>query len=237
MHLECLECLEVWKTSLMQNQIPVRLSFTADCLYRKHQSGYNFQKKKTKKKLTISHLNKQFIWARWIFVQWLFAPESWHYWTRYLLEKPIFHCRSYVVYCSNKARKVIRWNLGLNSFACNTVHTLVYNTSSSSSWPVLLMPEVSHISVANFFFFSTHHDLFLFLSYRTIVSWLSYSVSMLSLGQHVCSFSAVIAYLSCCVWCFGNVQNHPVSLKMCTSVLFAHRKSGKNTIKVWRHAA
>ena len=49
--------------------------------------------------------------------------------------------------------------------------------------------KVGHIPVA-YFFFSLHQYLFLFLFYRIVVSWLSYRVSVWSLGQHVCRFSA-----------------------------------------------
>ena len=46
----------------MQNQMPVRLSFTADCLYRKHQSGYNFKKKLRKEVKTDNTSFKQAIY-------------------------------------------------------------------------------------------------------------------------------------------------------------------------------
>ena len=49
------------------------------------------------------------------------------------------------------------------------------------------------------------------IQYRIVVIWLSYSVSAWSLGQHVCRFSPAIAYSSSFWWCFGNLQNHPVS--------------------------
>ena len=70
-----------------------------------------------------------------------------------------------------------------------------------STWPVLCNGEgpfcwqVGHISVA-YFSFSRHQYLFLFLFYRIVVTWLSYSVSVWSLGQHVCCFSPAIA-LTC----------------------------------------
>ena len=73
------------------------------------------------------------------------------------------------------------------------------------------------------FFFSCHH-LFLPLFYRIAVSWLSYSVSAWSLGQHVCRFSPTITHLSS-FWGFGNLQNHPVSLKIYASLLIANSKS------------
>ena len=73
-------------------------------------------------------------------------------------------------------------------------------------------------------FFSCHQDLFIFLLYQITVSWLSYSVSMWSLGQHVCRFSVAIAHLSS-YWCLGNLQNHPVSLKKYASLLIANSKS------------
>ena len=50
-----------------------------------------------------------------------------------------------------------------------------------------------YISVA-YFLFSCHQDLFIFLFYRIVMSWLSYSVW--SLDQHVCRFSPVIAPVS-----------------------------------------
>ena len=56
-----------------------------------------------------------------------------------------------------------------------------------------------------YFLFSCHQDLFIFLFYRITVSWLSYLVSMRSLVQHVCCFSAAIAHLLS-FWCFGNLQ-------------------------------
>ena len=71
-----------------------------------------------------------------------------------------------------------------------------------STWPVLCNGgglfrwQVGHISVA-YFSFSRHQYLFLFLFYRIVVIWLSYSVSVWSLGQHVCRFSPAIAHLSC----------------------------------------
>ena len=98
-----------------------------------------------------------------------------------------------------------------------------------STWPVLCNGgglfrwQVGHISVA-YFFFSCHQYLFLLLFYRIAVSWLSYSVSAWSLGQHVCRFSPAIAHLSS-FWCFGNLQNHPVSLKIYASLLIANSKS------------
>ena len=72
-----------------------------------------------------------------------------------------------------------------------------------------------------------HQYLFLFLFYRIVMSWLSYSVSVWSLGQHVCRFSAAIAHLSS-FWCFGNLQNHPVSLTIYASLLIANSKSVLN---------
>ena len=65
------------------------------------------------------------------------------------------------------------------------------------------------------------------------MSWLSYSVSVWSLGQHVSRFSAAIAHLSSS-WCFGNLQNHPVFLKIYASLLIANSKSVLN-IKSRRH--
>ena len=84
-----------------------------------------------------------------------------------------------------------------------------------------------------YFLFSCHQDLFIFPFYRIPVSWLSYSVSTWSLGQHVCRFSAAIAHLSS-FWCFRNLQNHPVSLKIYASLLIANSKSELN-IKSRRH--
>ena len=107
-----------------------------------------------------------------------------------------------------------------------------------STWPVLCNGgglfrwQVGHISVA-YFSFSRHQYLFLFLFYRIVVIWLSYSVSVWSLGQHVCRFSPAIAHLSS-FWCFGNLQNHPVSLKIYASLLIANSKSVLN-IKSRRH--
>ena len=72
-----------------------------------------------------------------------------------------------------------------------------------------------------------HQYLFLFLFYRIVMSWLSYSVSVWSLGQHVCRFSPAIAHLSS-FWCFGNLQNHPVSLTIYASLLIANSKSVLN---------
>ena len=69
-----------------------------------------------------------------------------------------------------------------------------------------------------YFSFSCHQYLFLFLFYRIVLIWLSYSVSVWSLGQHVCRFSPAIAHLSI----FGNLQNHPVSLKIYASLLTAN---------------
>ena len=84
-----------------------------------------------------------------------------------------------------------------------------------------------------YFFFSCHQDFFIFLFYRIAVSWLSYSVSMWSLGQHVCRFSPAVTHLSS-FWCFGNLQNHPGSLKIYASVLISNSKSMLN-IKSRRH--
>ena len=107
-----------------------------------------------------------------------------------------------------------------------------------STWPVLCNGgglfrwQVGHISVA-YFSFSRHQNLFLFLFYKIVVIWLSYSVSMWSLGQHVCRFSPAIAHLSS-FWCVGNLQNNPVSLKIYASLLIANSKSVLN-IKSRRH--
>ena len=101
-----------------------------------------------------------------------------------------------------------------------------------STWPVLCNGgglfrwQVGHISVA-YFFFSCHQYLFLLLFYRIAVSWLSYSVSAWSLGQHVCRFSPAITHLSS-FWGFGNLQNHPVSLKIYASLVIANSKSVLN---------
>ena len=59
------------------------------------------------------------------------------------------------------------------------------------------------------------------------MSWLSYSVSAWSLGQHVCRFSPAITHLSS-FWGFGILQNHPVSLKIYASLLIANSKSVLN---------
>ena len=82
---------------------------------------------------------------------------------------------------------------------------------------------MGHISVA-YFFFSYHQDLFIFLFHRIAVSWLSHSVSVWSLNQHVCRFSSAIV-LQPSFWCSGNLQNHPVSLKIYASLLIANSKS------------
>ena len=101
-----------------------------------------------------------------------------------------------------------------------------------SAWPVLsnggglFRWQVGHISVA-YFFFCCHQYLFLLLFYRFAVSWLSYSVSAWSFGQHVCRFSPAITHLSN-FWGFGNLQNHPVSLKIYASLLIANSKSVLN---------
>ena len=101
-----------------------------------------------------------------------------------------------------------------------------------STWPVLSRGgglfrwQVGHISVA-YFFFSCHQYLFLLLFYRIAVSWLSYSVSAWSLSQHVCPFSPAITHLSS-FWCFANLQNHPVSLKIYAYLLIANSKSVLN---------
>ena len=101
-----------------------------------------------------------------------------------------------------------------------------------STWPVLCNGgglfrwQVGHISVA-YFSFSRHQYLFLFLFYRIVLIWFSYSVSVWSLGQHVCCFSPAITHLSS-FWCFGNLQNHPVSLKIYASLLIANSKSVLN---------
>ena len=98
-----------------------------------------------------------------------------------------------------------------------------------STWPVLINGgglfrwQVGHISVA-YFFFSCHQYLFLLLFYRIAVSWLSYSVLAWSLGQHVCRFAPAITHLSS-FWGFGNLLNHPVSLKIYASLLIANSRS------------
>ena len=92
-----------------------------------------------------------------------------------------------------------------------------------STWPVLCNGgglfrwQVGHISVA-YFFFSCHQYLFLLLFYRIAVSWLSYSVSVWSLGQHVCRFSPAIAHLSS-FWEDSETYNDPVSVKIYASLL------------------
>ena len=55
----------------------------------------------------------------------------------------------------------------------------------------------------------------------------SCSVSMWSLGQHICHFSPAIVHLSS-FWWFGNLQNHPVSLKIYASLVIANSKSVLN---------
>ena len=90
----------------------------------------------------------------------------------------------------------------------------------------LQLPLDGFNSVA-FFFFSCHQYLFLLLFYRIAVSWLSYSVSAWSLGQHVWRFSPAITHLSS-FWGFGNLQNHPVSLKIYASLVIAKSKSVLN---------
>ena len=89
-----------------------------------------------------------------------------------------------------------------------------------STWPVLCKGgglfrwQVGHVSVT-YFFFSGRQYLLLFLFYRIAVSWLSYSVSVWSLGQHVCRFSPVIPHLSCRASEVSETyKNHPVSLKI-----------------------
>ena len=139
----------------------------------------------------------------------------------------------------DKDQRITPWQAKTNH---NFIETSVTSSSLSSFFPSRLelfcsmadvfCARVGHISVA-YFFFSCHQDLFIFLFYRIAVSWLSYSVSMWSLGQHVCRFSPAIAHLSS-FWCFGNLQNHPVSLKIYTSLLIANSKSVLN-IKSWRH--
>ena len=52
----------------------------------------------------------------------------------------------------------------------------------------------------------------------------TWPVSVWSLSQHVCRFSPAIAHLSS-FWGFGNLQNHPVSLKIYASLLIANSKS------------
>ena len=98
-----------------------------------------------------------------------------------------------------------------------------------STWPVLsnggglFRWQVGHILSL----ISCHQYLFLLLFYRIAVSWLSCSVSEWSLGQHVCRFSLAITHLSS-FWGFGNLQNHPVSLKIYASLLIANSKSVLN---------
>ena len=48
--------------------------------------------------------------------------------------------------------------------------------------------------------------------------------SMWSLGQDVCCFSPAIVHLLS-FWCLGNLQNHPVSLKIYASLFSANSKS------------
>ena len=75
-------------------------------------------------------------------------------------------------------------------------------------WPKLHI----YISVA-YFLLSCHQDLFIFLFYRIVMSWLSYSVSVWSMGQHVCLFSSAIAPVSLIVLRQSPTytQRHPFS--------------------------
>ena len=66
------------------------------------------------------------------------------------------------------------------------------------SLPLTSRPYICHL----FLFFLPPISVLL-LFYRIAVSWLSYSVSAWSLGQHVCHFSSAITHLSS-FWGFGN---------------------------------
>ena len=93
--------------------------------------------------------------------------------------------------------------------------------------------QVGHIP-DTFLFFSPPISVFISVFNLQNCSGLASNlVSVWSLGQRVCCFSAAIAHLSS-FWCFGNLQNHPVSLKMYASLLNATSKSVLN-IKSWRH--
>ena len=146
----------------------------------------------------------------------------------------------------SKATELI-WSKGSckyrHTYLHKYIHRYVQNDTDMNEWAswMNLSPalagglfhwQVGHISVA-YFFFSRHQYLFLFLFYRIVMSWLSYSVSVWSLDQHVSRFSAAIAHVSS-FWCFGNLQNHPVSVTICASLLIANSKSVLN-IKSWRH--
>ena len=108
-----------------------------------------------------------------------------------------------------------------------------------STWPVLCSiwrrsllltskPYTRHL----FLFFSPPISVYISVL-QNCSGVASNLVSVWSLGQCVCCFSAAIAHLSS-FWCFGNLQNHPVSLKMYASLLNANSKSVLN-IKSWRH--
>ena len=138
----------------------------------------------------------------------------------------------------------------ITSWQINTKHNFI-ETSVTASFLFSFLPSrfelfcsMAHVSCGNklsrpyihrlfLFFLPQRFALFIFLFYRISVSWLSNSVSMWSLGQHVCRFSPTIAHLSS-FWCFVNLQNHPVSLKIYASLLIANSKSIRN-IKSRRH--
>ena len=109
---------------------------------------------------------------------------------------------------------------------------------SLSTWPVLCniwrrsLPLTSRPYTRHISFFLTTNICFYFC-WQNCSGLASNLVSVWSLGQRVCCFSAAIAHLSS-FWCFGNLQNHPVSLKMYVSLLNANSKSVLN-IKSWRH--
>ena len=143
----------------------------------------------------------------------------------------------------DKDQKITAWQINTKH---NFIETSVTASFLSSFFPsrlacfvqrqtslALTVASRAYICRLFIFFLPPRFALFIFLFYRIAVSWLSNSVSMWSLGQHVCSFSPTIAHLSS-FWCFGNLQNHPVSLKIYASLLIANSKSILN-IRSRRH--
>ena len=137
-----------------------------------------------------------------------------------------------------KAQRITAWQTKTkHNFIETSISDLFFPVFlfSFSTWTVLfngrrLLRQQSsrpYIRRLFLFFLPPRFALFIFLFYRIAVSWLSSSVSMWSLGQHVCRFSPAIVHLSS-FWCLGNLQNHPVSLKIYASLLIANSKSVLN---------
>ena len=141
---------------------------------------------------------------------------------------------------------VIDKNQRITSWQTKTKHNFIETSISDlffpvflfsiSTWTVLfngrhLLRQQSsrHISVA-YFFFSCHQDLHCLYFCFTELQWAGFCTRF-QCEVWANMFAAFLqpspVHLSS-FWCFGNLQNHPVSLKIYASLLIANSKSVLN---------